>query len=115
MKIEEFLEYLLDNASYLKEVEKKLLCHFVNSLNESFLDALFAELLKEQSAINLKNLSRIYEGLLNDESLRLARLSKINFKDKELRYKYDPLELLRSFYYEKLKNNKMKKGSLCKA
>lgn len=115
MEKREFLEYLLDNTSYLKDLEKKLLVEFVSRINESFLKDLFSLLLESKSMVNLKNLSQAYEELLNDEALRLARLSKINFKDKDLRYQYDPLELLKSFYYEKLKNNKIKKGKLCKA
>lgn len=109
MNKKEFLEYIIDNVSYLNSVEKKLLCEFVMRLNESFLKELFKRALGG-GLINLKSLNALYDELLNEEALRLARNSKINFKSQNDRYKYDPLELLRSYYYEKLKNNSLKKG-----
>ena len=109
MSKKEFLEYIIDNVSYLNSVEKRLLCEFVTRLNESFIKALFQRALGER-VINLKSLNALYDELLNEEALRLARNSKINFKSQNDRYKYDPLELLRSYYYEKLKNNSLKKG-----
>lgn len=109
MSKKEFLEYIIDNISYLNEVEKRLLCEFVMGLNESFIKALFERALGER-VINLKSLNGLYDTLLDEEALRLARNSKIAFKDKNDRYKYDPQELLRSYYYEKLKNNSLKKG-----
>ncbi|MDL0110189.1 hypothetical protein NYG92_05410 [Campylobacter felis] len=109
MNKKEFLEYIIDNVSYLNIVEKRLLCEFIVGLNESFIKALFQRALSER-AINLKSLNALYDELLNEEALRLARNSKINFKSQNDRYKYDPLELLKSYYYEKLKNNSLKKG-----
>lgn len=109
MNKKEFLEYIIDNVSYLNEVEKRLLCEFVMRLNESFIKALFERALGER-VINLKSLNHLYDTLLDEEALKLARNSKIAFKDINDRYKYDPLELLRSYYYEKLKNNSLKKG-----
>lgn len=109
MNKKEFLEYIIDNVSYLNIVEKRLLCEFIVGLNESFIKALFQRALSER-VINLKSLNALYDELLNEEALRLARNSKINFKNQNDRYKYDPLELLKSYYYEKLKNNSFKKG-----
>ncbi|MDL0101626.1 hypothetical protein [Campylobacter felis] len=109
MNKKEFLEYIIDNVSYLNIVEKRLLCEFIVGLNESFIKALFERALSER-VINLKSLNALYDELLNEEALRLARNSKINFKNQNDRYKYDPLELLKSYYYEKLKNNSFKKG-----
>ncbi|MDL0114442.1 hypothetical protein [Campylobacter felis] len=109
MNKKEFLEYIIDNVSYLNIVEKRLLCEFIVGLNESFIKALFQRALSER-VINLKSLNALYDELLNEEALRLARNSKINFKSQNDRYKYDPLELLKSYYYEKLKNNSLKKG-----
>ncbi|MDL0107850.1 hypothetical protein NYG93_01960 [Campylobacter felis] len=109
MNKKEFLEYIIDNVSYLNIVEKRLLCEFIVGLNESFIKALFQRALSER-VINLKSLNALYDELLNEEALRLARNSKINFKSQNDRYKYDPLELLKSYYYEKLKNNSLQKG-----
>ncbi|WP_289778153.1 hypothetical protein [Campylobacter felis] len=109
MNKKEFLEYIIDNVSYLNIVEKRLLCEFIVGLNESFIKALFQRALSER-VLNLKSLNALYDELLNEEALRLARNSKINFKSQNDRYKYDPLELLKSYYYEKLKNNSLKKG-----
>lgn len=109
MNKNEFLEYLLDNVNYLNVVEKKLLVEFVSKINESFLNELFNKLL-ESKIINLKTLNALYLELLENEALKLARVSKINFNDKNDRYKYDPLELLKQYYFNKLKNNELKKG-----
>ncbi|EGB2778945.1 hypothetical protein H7D78_001725 [Campylobacter upsaliensis] len=109
MSKKEFLEYIIDNVAYLNSVEKRLLADFISALNESFIKALFEAVLRQKN-INLKSLNALYDELLNEEALRLARNSKINFKSQNDRYKYDPLELLRSYYYEKLKNNSLKKG-----
>lgn len=109
MSKKEFLEYIIDNVAYLNSVEKRLLADFISALNESFIKALFEAVLRQKN-INLKSLNNLYDELLNEEALRLARNSKINFKSQNDRYKYDPLELLRSYYYEKLKNNSLKKG-----
>ena len=109
MNKNEFLEYLLDNVSYLNAVEKRLLVEFVASANESFLNALFSKLL-ESKMIDLKNINALYTELLENEALKLARVSKVKFSDKNDRYKYDPLELLKKYYFEKFKNNELKKG-----
>ena len=71
MSKKEFLEYIIDNVSYLNSVEKRLLCQFVTRLNESFIKALFERALGER-VINLNSLNALYDELLNEEALRLA-------------------------------------------
>lgn len=114
MRRRKFLEYVLDSTGYLKETERMLIVDFISEINESFTDELLKEILKDEGTLNLKKLVKLYEKLLNIESTRLAEKTTLKIKTSE-RYAYDHFELLRAFYFVKLKSGKILKEPTCKA
>ena len=114
MRRRKFLEYVLDSTGYLKEAERMLIVDFISEINESFTDDLLKEILKDEGTLNLKKLVKLYEKLLTIESTRLAEKTTLKLKTAE-RYAYDHFELLKAFYFMKLKSGKILKEPTCKA
>lgn len=101
--------YAMSNANFKHDLEREFLREYIFSMNESFIPLVFEELIKEKN-INLRIIKEVYENLLNEEALKKARTSKIVFKNEDIRYKYDCLNLLRIFYFNAYKTKKLKRN-----